>query len=165
MEQKPMMEFRYLKRIKIQLIIINILLAGFIPLAIMDGRKYGIAATVFLLVLYFSFIIWQDSNNKIKIYNNKIVQEKGAGPFKRVYEIKWNDVAYLKDETGLFTFGRSFYIQDNQKKPLRIHFNSTLEKYQDLLQVIIKLSPNITVDERARKMASKIGVNIPDKRK
>jgi hypothetical protein len=165
MTTKPMMEFHYLKRIKIQLIIIILFMTAFIPIAIKDGQKYNVAAVIGIIVLYYIFVIWQDSNNKVLIYPNKIVQENGAGPFKKVKEMQWNDVAILKDETGLFTFGRAFYIQDNQEKPQRIHFNSTLERYQELLEVIIKHSPNIEVDIRAQKMARKIGANLKSKRR
>jgi hypothetical protein len=164
MTQKPMAEFFYLKRIRTQMIVITVILATLIPIAIIDGKKYGVAAFVAFLVAYFVFVIWQDSNNKVTVYATGIVQEKGAGPFRKVLEMKWNHIVFLKDETGLFTFGRSFYIQDDQERPYRIHFNSTLNHYQDLLQYIVKLSPNIEVDKRAMQMVSKLGLEAKIKK-
>jgi hypothetical protein len=156
---KPLKEYSYLKRIKIQMMIITIILSCFILVAILDGGKYEIAAGIALIVLYFSFTIWQDSNNKILIFPNGMVQYKGAGPFLKVKEIKWHEAVYLKDKTGLFTFGRAFYVQDNREKPQRIEFDSTLKDYQDLLLTIVKRSPNLQVDPRALQMMSKVGID------
>jgi len=156
---KPIKEYTYLKRIKIQMMIITIILACFILVAIFEGGKYDIAAGIALIVLYFSFTIWQDSNNKILIFPNGMVQHKGAGPFLKIKEIKWHEAVYLKDKTGLLTFGRSFYVQDNHEKPQRIEFDSTLKDYQELLQIIVKRSPNLQVDPRALQMMSKVGID------
>lgn len=156
---KPLKEYTYLKRIKIQMMFITLLLASFIIVAIMDGGKYDIAAGIAIIVLYFSFTIWQDSSNKIQIFPNGMVQHKGAGPLLKITEIKWHEAVYLKDRTTLFTFGRSFYVQDNHENPQRIYFDSTLKDYQELLQTIVKRSPNIEVDPRALQMMSKIGID------
>lgn len=161
MAEKPMAEYWYAKRIKIQLIVINTLLFLIVPVIILQGKYYWLAAVVALLSLAFAFIIWQDSSHYLAVYSNRLVQKKGRGPFYKEKEIKWHNAAFLKDNTGLFSFGRSFYIRDNSEpKPVRIQFDSSVDKYQDLLSRVIKLSPDMKIDKRAMQMASKIGVYI-----
>ena len=164
--KKPLAEYKYLTRIKVQLIIITCLIFLFVPVAIMDGGKYLVALAIACVGLAFVFIIWQDSHDKVTLYHDCLVQEKGAGPFRKVYTLKWGQVAYLKDETKLFTLGRSYFLRnepDGGDKPVKIHFNSSLGNYRELLSSVIRLSPNLVIDERAKKMLSKMGINYRER--
>ncbi len=158
-KEKPMAEYTYLRRIRIQLIVITLLLAGLIPVAIADGGKYGIAALVFLFVAGFAFIIWQDSSSKILVYADRLVQERGAGPLRQTLTIKWQDGRYLKDDTSLFTFGRSYILQDHQDKPVRIRVNSTLNNYEEILKTVVKRCGQLEVNKRTKTSLAKMGID------
>ncbi len=158
-KERPMAEYTYLRRIKIQLSVITFLLAALIPVAIADGGKYGIAALVFLFAAGFAFIIWQDSSSKILVYADRLVQEKGAGPLRKTLTIKWQDGRYLKDDTSLFTFGRSYILQDNQSKPVRIRVNSTLNNYEEILKTIVKRCSDLELNQRAKTSLAKMGID------
>ena len=160
--KKPMEEYKYLTRVKVELIVITCLIALFVPVAIYDGGKYLVAFAIACVALAFAITIWQDSSDKVTLYNDCIVQEKGAGPFKKVYRLRWSEVAFLKDETKLFTLGRSYYVRNEPaegEKPVKIRFNSALENYRELLASVIRLSPNIEIDKRAQKMLEKMGID------
>ncbi|MEA4891307.1 MAG: hypothetical protein VB085_01925 [Peptococcaceae bacterium] len=159
--KKPLKEYKYLTRIKVELMVITCLIALFVPIAIWDGGKYLVAFAVGCIALAFAFITWQDSHDKVTLYNDCLVQEKGAGPFRRVYTLKWGEVAYLKDETKLFSMGRSYYVKNDGvkgEKPVKIRINSSLGDYRELLASVIRLSPNLVIDGRAEKMLAKMGI-------
>jgi hypothetical protein len=157
-KEKPMAEYTYLKRIKIQMIVIILLLACLIPVAIADGGKYDVAALVLLIASGFAFMTWQDSSGRILIYADRLVQEKGAGPFRRILTIRWRDGGRLKDDTSMFTFGRSYFFQDNQDRPVRIRINSTLGRYEEILESVVKRCSGLEINQRTRTSLAKLGI-------
>jgi hypothetical protein len=160
-KDKPMAEYTYLKRIRIQMIVITVLMACLIPVAILDGGKYAVAAAIFLIVAGFAFMIWQDGAGRILVYADRLVQEKGAGPFRRTLTIRWRDGGRLKDDTSLFSFGRSYFLQDNQEKPVRIRINSTLGNYEEILKTVAARCSGLEMNQRTKVSLAKLGIKLP----
>ncbi|MDR1194528.1 MAG: hypothetical protein LBK98_10275 [Peptococcaceae bacterium] len=149
-EKRPLAAYAYARRIKIQLIVITALIAALAPIAVYDGEKYGVALGALAIAAGFALMIWQDSANKVLVYPEGLIQERGAGPLRRTVTIAWRDAACLKNDIGLGTFGRGFCLEDQQAPPVRIKVNSALTDYKELLELIITRSPKLALDRRTQ---------------
>ena len=159
--EKPLAQYVYLRRIKIQLLLLTALIATLVPTAIADGGKYAVALCAFCLTLALLFMVWQDSANCVQVYADRIVQYRGAGPWRKEAVISWQENMGMEDVAGLFTLGGRFALQAGDDRKGRILIDSTLQGYKELLTKIVERSPGLSVSRKTKLALKKIGISLP----
>lgn len=146
----------YRTSIKVVLVIFTLIFAAMLPITWRDKGAWAndvplIFLALIVIVLYFSWVLWQDGKQKYTITKEGVHWEKGRWIFRKDVEIPFADVAEFKDTTTLFSISRKYAILSNDVEQKKIPITSAPKDYREMLQSIIKLLPKGVMNERTRK--------------
>lgn len=155
-DSKDQFQFQYRMGVKITLIVITLLLAGLIPVSWMDQSAWihgvpVIFVALIPIVIYFIYIIFADTNQKIEVRKESILLTSGVGPLKKTVEIGFDDFGEFHDDTTLFSVGRKYSLISASDPKKRIRLNGALSRYRELLQLVLKRIPRSSISARAMK--------------
>lgn len=148
--------FAYQTGVRVWLLIIEALLALIMVAAYNDSAAWYWGLPVISLVLvpivvYFAWVIWQDSGQRVTVTKEEILWEKGAGRFYRQVGMSWQEIGQMRDDTRIFTIGRRFQLVSAADPERIIRIDSSLANYKDLLRTIIRRVPSGVINSRAKK--------------
>lgn len=148
--------YRYMRRVRVLLIVDAAVLAALLPATYLDRNAWtgGFPLIFFALipaVLYFLWILWQDSRQSVTLAKDGVVWQKGAWRWKKTVEIPFAEIGQMRDVTALFSPGRKYALVSAVSPKQRIVLAGTLERYRELLGRIARRLPKGALTARTEK--------------
>lgn len=155
-EQAEKNVYRYMRRVRVLLIVDVAVLAALLPVTYLDKNAWTggfplIFAALIPAVLYFLWVLWRDSRQSVTLTKDGVVWETGAWRWKKTVEIPFAEIGQMRDVTALFSPGRKYALVSAVSPKQKIVLTGALERYRELLGRIVRRLPKGALTARAEK--------------